>query len=100
MKKLLVVLVLMISLILLGGCQAKQPNIIVVEVEKDFNEYDYIVGEVLTRNISIQTKGFKYTLKLENGEIGEVYSEELFSIGENVLVIEYEEGKLILIDLS
>ena len=99
MKKLLAVLVLMVSMGALVGCQQKQPEIIVVKVEKDFNEYDYMIGEVLTRNRRIANKDYKYTIELD-GQTGEVYSDGLFSIGEKVLVIEYEEGKAILIDLD
>lgn len=100
MRKLLAVLVLMVSMVLLVGCQAKQPDILVIEVDKEFQDYDYMVGEILTRNISIPNKGYKYTIELEDGQTGEVYSDELFSIGEKVLVIEYDEGKAILIDLD
>lgn len=99
MKKLLAIFVLMVSMGSLVGCQQKQPNIIVVKVEKDFNEYDYAIGEILTRNRSIGNKGYKYTIELEE-QTGEVYSDKLFSVGEKVLVIEYEEGKAILIDLD
>ena len=99
MNKLLVVLVLMVSMGALVGCQQKQPDIIVVKVEKDFNEYDYAIGKILTRNIRVANKDYKYTVELEN-ETGEVYSDQLFSIGEKVLIIEYAEDKVILIDLD
>ncbi len=99
MKKLLAVLVLMVNMVALVGCQQKQPEIIVVKVEKDFNEYDYAIGKILTRNRSIGNKGYKYTIELED-QTGEVYSDGLFSIGEKVLIIEYEEDKVILIDLD
>lgn len=98
MKKILAVLVLMVSAVSLIGCQ-KQPDIVVVKIEKDFNEYDYAIGKILTRNKSIGEKGYIYTIELEN-ETGEVYSDKLFSKGEKVLIIEYEEDKVILIDLD
>lgn len=53
----------------------------------------------LVRNKSIGKKGYIYTIELEN-ETGEVYSDKLFSIDEKVLIIEYEENKVILIDLD
>lgn len=99
MKKILTILILMVSTLALIGCQQKEPNIIVVKVEKDFNEYDYAIGKILTRNVSIGKKGYIYTVELEN-ETGEVYSDELFSVNEKVLIIEYEEDKVILIDLD
>ena len=97
MKKLLVLIVL-VALIGLSGCH-KQPDIIVVEVDKDFQDYDYAVGEVVNRTYSYVNKTYTYTIEID-GEIGEVESKDLFSLGEKVLVIEYEENKAILIDLS
>lgn len=100
MKKLLAILVLMVSMVLLVGCQAKEPDILVIEVDKDFQDYDYAIGEVIDRKYSFVNKTYTYTIRLENGEIGEVVSSKLFSLLERVLVIEYEENNVILVDLS
>ena len=96
MKKLLIALVVLLGI---SGCQ-KQPDILVVEVDKDFQDYDYAIGEVTYRSYSFVNKQYTYTIELENGEIGKVESKDLFSLGEKVLVIEYEENKVILVDLS
>lgn len=98
MKKLLVLIALVV-LLGLSGCH-KQPDIIVVEVDKDFQDYDYTIGEVVNRTYSFVNKTYTYTIRLENSEIGEVKTKDLFSIGEKVLVIEYDDNKIILVDLS
>lgn len=95
MKKLL--LVFMISLILLGGCKIKPTN----DDEITFDMFDdYWLVEIVSRE-PFGDNGYYYQIKVVGtSDYGYQVSNELFSIGELALVIEFEEDKSIMINFN
>lgn len=111
MKKLLVLFIGFITLFILSGCDAADKGDFMytyggddgwfpyyqLDSSNDLANYDYALG--IVRDRFRYEEGYIYTISI-NEEEGDIYSENLFSIDEQVLVIEINEGNSVLIDLD
>lgn len=67
------------------------------EQRPSFEDYQYGIAKVVSR----LNYGDYYAYVVEIQEaLLTVYSQKLFSVGEDILIIEYNEGQIILVDLS
>ncbi len=91
MKKLLLIIFLSAVTLFLVGCANTTSD------EEILQQYDFCLGTIKER--SNTDDGYTYAVEVKN-EIGLIKSNKLFSIGDIVLLVEYEENKSIIIDLD
>lgn len=90
MKKLLIIFLIIVTLFLVSCANTTSD-------EEILQQYDFCLGTIKERNNV--DDGYIYAIEVKN-EIGLIKSNKLFSVGDIVLLVEYEENKSLLIDLD
>ena len=101
MRKLVALIVVLVLGFILIGCEQEEATLSDEEVIVVLDSMDYLVVDVVERRTV--ENGYEYIIVEHGQTIGVsewIYSDELFSVGEMILAIEYVEGSVLLYDFE